>query len=156
MQIKIYTDGACSGNGKNSAVGGWGWVGVLEDGSYESNSGAEFGSTNQRMEILAIIEACKWASVIGEEFFSCDIYTDSAYCHRCYEEKWYQLWERNGWQTSSRTPVKNAELWEQLIPYFNDIRFKFHKVRGHSGDKYNEIADKIARDAVNRAKNRRA
>ena len=155
MKIKIYTDGACSGNGKETAVGGWGWMGILEDGSYESESGYEHGSTNQRMEITAIIEACEWAKIVGGDFFSCDIYTDSAYCQRCYEEKWYELWQRNGWKTSSRTPVKNAELWERLIPYFEDIRFNFHKVRGHSGDEYNEIVDKIARNAVEKGKNTR-
>ena len=150
---KVYTDGACKGNGKTSAKGGWAFAIYDENGVLIfSKSGHEEGTTNQRMEINAILEACDAISAIEKismnEVFSCNIYSDSAYCIRCYTEAWYSRWETNGWKTADREPVKNKDLWEKLVPYFKDSRFNFIKVKGHADCDENNYVDQLAQRAA--------
>lgn len=148
---KIYTDGACKKNGEKGAKGGWAYVICDEtDCCLVCQSGHEDNTTNQRMEITAILEACKAIHLLkeDEQIFSCNIYSDSAYCIRCYSERWYEKWESNGWKTANQKEVKNRELWKELIPFFRDSRFHFVKVKGHAECKGNILADKLAQHAA--------
>ena len=149
--FEIYCDGSCKGNGKTSSRGGWGFVILHEGEIITKGSGAEENTTNNRMEMIALIEAVKTLLSFAEDsLITCCIYTDSAYVHNCYKDKWYEGWQRNGWRTASRTPVKNKELWEQIIPYFEDWRFSFLKVKGHNGVEYNELVDRLAQEAASK------
>ena len=143
----IYTDGATSGNGKENAVGGWGWY-------CEDTSDMDFGSvvknaTNQVCELLAAIEACQYASQriknqISFPMETIKIMSDSAYLVNCWKEQWYKTWRNNGWKNSKKEPVANQDLWEELINYFEDPNYEFIKVRGHAGIIGNEKADHLA------------
>ena len=151
--FKVYTDGACKGNGKTSAKGGWAFAIYDEsDNLLFAKSGHEEGTTNQRMEINAILQACDVIAAIAKlsknEVFSCNIHSDSAYCIRCYTEAWYSRWETNGWKTAGREPVKNKDLWERLVPYFKDSRFNFIKVKGHADCEQNNFVDELAQSAA--------
>ena len=144
--FNIYTDGACSGN---PGKGGWGFVCVDDyNNIMHSAGGAQENTTNQRMEMTAIIEACNWVLNNSNDFFTCTIYTDSAYCCNCYKEKWYEKWRINNWITSSKTKVKNIDLWKQLVLFFEDVRFNLVKVKGHAGLDFNEMADRIATQSI--------
>ena len=140
----IYCDGATSNNGMKDAVGGWGYVILNDNKEYLcSNYGGEKDTTNQRMELTACLKALEIASLTPSESIS--IFTDSAYLCNCFNQKWYKNWMNNGWTNAKRQPVANRDLWEQLINYFNSIPFiTFNKVKGHSGDKWNEKADRLA------------
>jgi len=134
-QVEIYTDGACRGN-----PGRGGWAALIRSGSREKElSGAEPLTTNSRMELLAAIEAlnalkkpCRVA-----------LYTDSAYV-RDGITKWIHGWRRNGWRTSDKKPVKNAELWQQLLDAAEPHRVDWHWVKGHSGHPENDRVDALA------------
>ena len=149
--FKVYTDGACKKNGKAGAKGGWAY-GIYDekDVLMLAHSGHEENTTNQRMEITAILEACKMVQLLNKDkaIFACDIHSDSAYCIRCYAEKWYDRWESNGWKTASREKVKNQDLWEELIPFFRDSRFHFIKVKGHADCEQNNFVDELAQNAA--------
>ena len=140
----VYTDGATSNNGYEGARGGWAYVVLEEDKIIKEESGYVPEATNNRCELIALINACKAICNIWGEHI---IYSDSAYCVRCWKEKWYEKWERNGWKTSNKTPVANQELWRELIPFFRNSLLKFEKVSGHSGNKWNEYVDKLAVEA---------
>lgn len=147
--FNIYTDGACKGNGQIHSRGGWGYV-ILntEDKNYFiENSGNEINTTNNRMEMIAVINALLNFSKKEEKI---NIYTDSAYIHNCIKQKWYYTWKNNGWINSKKEPVKNKDLWEQIIPYFDNDNITFIKVKGHNGDKWNEYVDKLAIVAAER------
>lgn len=150
---KIYTDGSCKGNGKKDAVGAFAYV-IIGEGEDGEEIIAEYAdayrnTTNNRMEMMAVIKALEKLEIITsleEEketlFANSAIFTDSAYIHNCLKQKWYVNWQENGWVNSSKQPVKNKDLWERIIPYFNKINF--YKVKGHAGDKWNEYVDNLA------------
>lgn len=150
----IYTDGATSGNGYEGAQGGWAWI--LLDGNgkcIHGQTGQIINATNNICELKAVIEGCKMFlahTAAKKEDTDCTIYTDSAYIINCYKDKWYKKWQANGWINSKRQPVANKELWEKLIPYFENPKIHFEKVAGHSGNKYNETVDKMAVAAKNK------
>lgn len=155
MKLKIYTDGSCKGNGGSNSRGGWAFVFINEE---EENilklSGGELNTTNNRMELTAVIEAIRIAEIFAKSHrvIYCEIYTDSAYIHNCIKQKWYKNWESNGWITSKKTPVLNKDLWMQLVPYFEDARFDFFKVKGHTGKQdWNDMVDKLAQSAAEKA-----
>ena len=160
--IIIYTDGATSGNGKESAVGGWGWYELTtEDSDWGS---ILIGATNQICELTAVIEACKYAEIRlnyakGLGTFplpQVEIRSDSAYIVNCYKDKWYRSWQNNGWKNSKEEAVANKELWQEIIPFFENESFSFVKVKGHSGEEGNEMADLLAcrgRDNARRVNN---
>jgi ribonuclease HI len=140
--MKIYTDGATSKNGSKDAIGGWAYIVVNEvDNIIAKDSGHVEHATNNICELLAVINACKAVSILNTSF---TIYSDSAYIIKCYKDKWYKNWLENDWINSKKKPVANKELWEELIPFFQEERFNFEKVKGHSGNIYNEIVDKMA------------
>ena len=138
--ITIYTDGACSGN-----PGAGGWAAILMCGDYIKHiSGGERDTTNNRMELLAVINALscvKKPSVVT-------VYSDSAYVVNAFLQKWIDSWVTNGWRTSSRKPVQNKDLWLKLINLTNIHRVKFVKVKGHADNKYNEECDKLAKAVI--------
>ncbi|MDR1619139.1 MAG: ribonuclease HI [Clostridiales bacterium] len=138
--ITIYTDGACSGN-----PGSGGWAAILQyQAHYKEISGAESDTTNNRMELLAAINAL----AILKEPCAVTLYTDSAYLCNAFNERWIDNWQRNGWRTSKKKPVENRDLWEQLINYMAQNRVIWKKIKGHSANKYNDRCDELARKAI--------
>lgn len=138
---EIYTDGATSKNGHENAPGGWAWI-LLDKNEriLMCDSGHVFRATNNICELLAVIDACESVSSKAEY----TIYSDSAYIINCYKDKWYVKWLANGWVNSKKQPVANKELWERLIPYFENPNFHFEKVKGHANNKFNNIVDEMA------------
>ncbi|MDO4540260.1 MAG: ribonuclease HI [Syntrophomonadaceae bacterium] len=139
--ITIYTDGACSGN---PGPGGWG--AVLMAGQHRKEaSGGEAMTTNQRMELTAVIEALKLLKVTGHPV---KVYSDSAYVVNAFNQHWIENWRRNGWINSKKDPVANRELWEDLWGLTRKNEVTFHKVKGHAGDEHNERCDFLARQGL--------
>ena len=139
-QITIYTDGACSGN---PGAGGWGGILIYKDYVKEI-SGAKKETTNNRMELLAVIKA------LSALKYACEVtlYSDSAYVVNAVQNEWLYAWFHNGWKTADKKPVKNKELWEELLSLLSKHRVKFVKVKGHADNAYNNRCDEIARQAI--------
>lgn len=138
-QVTIYTDGACLGN---PGVGGWG--AILISGKNEKRiNGNEKETTNNRMELMAAIEAL---NVLKK---SCEVklYTDSSYVKNGITQ-WLPNWKARNWKTAAKKPVKNADLWQLLDQATQRHRISWHWVKGHSGDHYNDIADELATTAA--------
>lgn len=157
-KIKIWCDGACKGN---PGVGGWGSYIKIENYWYDKNKpdiltyelyGGEKETTNNIMEMTAIIKATEWLVLNHYNKDKIEFYIDSAYIVNCYKEKWYIKWIQNNWMTSKNEPVKNKELWEKLIIIFEQPNFHLNKVKGHSGEEGNEIADKLANEGIKYAR----
>ncbi len=140
--IIVYTDGACSGN---PGPGGWGWA-VAPDGEPQA-SGGERSTTNQRMEIYAALDAVRTLTAGGR---AVKVIADSTYVVNCFRDKWWVKWEKNGWRNAKREPVANADLWKPLIELVkvNDVGWGW--VKGHSGDKMNDLVDSLAVAAIPR------
>ena len=137
----MYTDGACSGN---PGKGGWGFVIVEKDNVIYEKSGAEKLTTNNRMEMQAVIEALKEVHVRNFLSFELTIYTDSSYVKNGITE-WIKKWKKNGWRSSSNSPVKNQDLWlllDSLVSSCSSLSWKW--VKGHAGNKFNEMCDSLA------------
>jgi ribonuclease HI len=113
-------------------------------GDARTISGAERYTTNQRMELRAAIEAL--AAIPGTRRVT--LHTDSAYVMRCFVERWWAKWERNGWLATGGKPVTNRDLWERLIGETRRHEVRWVKVKGHSGDVYNDRVDSLAREAI--------
>ena len=139
-KITIYTDGACSGN---PGPGGWAAVLIYKENSREL-SGAESDTTNNRMELTA----AKCALMALKEPCKVELYSDSAYLCRAFNEHWIDSWQRNGWNTSAKKPVENIDLWKALIELAERHDVTFIKVKGHSDNELNNRCDKLARDAI--------
>lgn len=137
--ITIYTDGACSGN---PGKGGWGAV-ILKKEEEIHLSGFELLTTNNQMELTATIEALK--SI--EKTSNIHIYTDSQYVKNGINQ-WILNWKKNGWRTANKKSVANKELWIELDRCVEAHKIEWFWVKGHSGNHYNEIADKLAVDAI--------
>ena len=137
--IDIYTDGACSGN---PGKGGWG-VYLKIDNEEIQLSGAKDNTTNNRMELTAVIEALKYLKCKS----NINLFTDSKYVMQGIKE-WIHNWKKNDWKTSKKEPVKNKELWIELdkLVSLHNIQWKW--VKGHSGDYGNERADYLATTAI--------
>jgi ribonuclease HI len=131
----VYTDGACSGN---PGPGGWAWA--VPDGPWAA--GAEAHTTNQRMEITAVLEAVR--ALPGP----LEVVSDSTYVVNCFRDRWWQGWLARGWRNSANKPVANRDLWEPLIELYRsrgDLSFRW--VKGHGGDPFNELVDQLAVEA---------
>lgn len=137
--VEIFTDGACSGN---PGPGGWG--AILRAGKHEKEIfGGELETTNNRMEMMAVImalEALKSKSRV-------DLYTDSKYVMQGITE-WLAGWKARGWKTADKKPVKNQDLWERIDVLFSQHEIKIHWVKGHAGHPENERADALARAGI--------
>lgn len=139
-EVTIYTDGACSGN---PGPGGWGSI-LMCKGNKKEISGASKNTTNNIMEITAVIEALKLLK------FECDVkvYSDSAYVVNAFNQKWIYGWIKKGWVNSSKEPVKNKELWQELYGLTKQHKVEFIKVKGHSDNEFNNRCDELARNAI--------
>jgi ribonuclease HI len=138
-EVEIFTDGACRGN-----PGPGGWAALLRTGGKEREiSGGEPLTTNNRMELRAAIEALKAL----KRPCLVELHSDSQYV-RDGITKWIHGWQRNGWRTSDKKPVKNADLWQALIAAAAPHRIEWTWVKGHAGHPDNERADKLASDAA--------
>ena len=139
-QVEIFTDGACSGN---PGPGGWG--AVLRYGSAEKElSGGAADTTNNRMELFAAIQglsALKESCVVN-------LYSDSSYLVNAFEKHWIEKWQRNGWKTSTKSPVENQDLWKLLLIHVRKHQVRFIKVKGHSDNQYNNRCDEMAVAAI--------
>ena len=138
-KVTLYTDGACSGN---PGVGGWGAV-LIYNGHEKHVSGAEDNTTNNRMEITAVIEGLKNLKYDCEV----DVYSDSAYVVNAFLQGWISDWQRSGWKKSDNKPVQNVDLWQVLYGLSRKHNLHFIKVKGHADNKFNNICDKLATDA---------
>lgn len=125
--LRIYTDGGCSGNQNDENLGGWG--AVMEYGAaVKELYGSERNTTNNRMEMTALLEAFK---AIKKERQTIHVFSDSSYLMDCFRKKWYANWQKNGWKTAGKKPVENMDLWKQLIPYTQRHDISFYRVKGH-------------------------
>lgn len=139
-EVTIYTDGACSGN---PGPGGWGAI-LMYKGNKKEISGAKKGTTNNVMELTAVIEALKLLK------YPCKVklYSDSAYVVNAFLQHWIVNWQKNNWKTSDKNDVKNKELWQELVELTNMHDVVFIKVKGHSDNEYNNRCDELARKAI--------
>lgn len=156
----IYCDGSTRANGQADAVGGWAFVILKEGEGMYSAAGHEFGSTNQRMELTAAINALDYVAEDLCPFDEVEVITDSAYLHNCYKQGWFRNWQMNGWKNSKKQDVANRDLWERLIPYFESSNISFTKVKGHAGgrdehERWNNYVDDLAQSASAKAKENR-
>ena len=140
MKYVIYTDGACLGN---PGPGGWGAVILNEEKNETNMSGKEQSTTNNRMELMAPIMALKKIKKDSKII----IYTDSIYLKNGITT-WIKNWEKNGWKNANKKPVKNKDLWVALNELSKEQIIDRKWVKAHAGNKYNEIADKLATDAI--------
>ena len=136
--MRIHTDGACRGN---PGPGGWAWASSKD--SYAA--GYDAHTTNQRMEVLAVIEALK-SNPEGD----IEIVSDSTYVVKCFNDKWHAGWLRRGWKNSQGQPVANRDLWEELFALVLNVprTIRFTWVKGHSGDVMNDFCDTLATQAA--------
>ena len=140
MKYKIYTDGACSGN---PGPGGWAAIIIVNDEVKDMFSGSEKNTTNNQMELIAPIKAIQRFKKKSE----ISIFTDSTYV-RDGITIWIKQWEKNGWKTTSKKPVKNKELWKKLKNLSSKHSMKWIWVKGHAQDKYNNLVDELAQGAI--------
>lgn len=143
-QVRIYTDGACSGN-----PGPGGWAAILLSGNAEKViSGYEEATTNNRMELTAAVEAL---SILNKP---CDVtlYSDSAYLVSAFNQGWLIKWQANGWKNAARQPVSNPDLWQKLVELAGRHRMRWIKVKGHSDNEYNNRCDQLAVAEIKRSR----
>lgn len=139
-QVILYTDGACSGN---PGAGGWGAV-LIYNGHERELSGGESDTTNNRMELMAVIrglEALKYPCEV-------EIYSDSAYTVNAFVNGWIDSWEKNGWKKADHKAVLNTDLWQRLLALTKVHKVEFKKVKGHADNEYNNRCDALARGAI--------
>lgn len=155
MKVRIFTDGACS---ENPGPGGWAVV-FNTASKCRTMSGNEKLTTNNRMELRAVIEAFR--KIVNKKSHNpdiqYDIYSDSAYVVNTINNHWIEAWQKNNWQTTKREEVKNRDLWEELSMLRTKanqlgIVITVNKVKGHSGNTFNELVDKLAREESMKAK----
>lgn len=146
MSITVYADGGCSGN---PGPGAWAYV-ILADSGKNSVSGFEQLTTNNKMELTAVIRALEFiASKNGWKNEDVILFTDSQYVQKGISE-WIGKWIANGWKTSNRKPVKNQELWVHLKDLCDGMQIEWKWIKGHSGDKYNEECDSMVKKEMSR------
>lgn len=147
MILRIFTDGACSGN---PGPGGWAALLLHETGAIELTNW-ELDTTNNRMELRAVVEAIK--HVMCTDSTRIDIYSDSAYVVNAVNKEWLRTWSNNGWKTGAGADVKNKDLWVVLLRLLlSEKHINIIKIKGHSGNKNNERVDILAKNARDVAK----
>ena len=143
-EIILYTDGACSGN---PGIGGWGAILFYKDIKKEL-SGGEEQTTNNRMELMAVIKGLEAI----KENCKVDIYSDSAYVVNAFLQDWVSNWKNNGWRTAKGS-VQNQDLWQKLLSLLEKHEVQWHKVKGHADNEYNNRCDALARGEITKIKN---
>ena len=138
--VNIYTDGACAGNQNEENIGGWGCV-LEYMGREKELSGGEINTTNNRMELTALVEAL---SALKESGLELHIFSDSSYLVNCFRNGWHAGWQKNGWKNSKKKPVENRELWEKLLSLLEGNSASFFLVKGHQTLKGSEEEDRAA------------
>ncbi|NLJ95299.1 MAG: ribonuclease HI [Clostridiaceae bacterium] len=134
--VDIYTDGACSGN-----PGPGGWAAILKVGQHEKEiSGFVNNTTNNRMELTAAIEALKALNRPCQ----INLYSDSAYLVKAFNENWIENWQKNNWKNSAKQPVANSDLWQELISLTEPHQINWIWVKGHADNEYNNRCDQLA------------
>lgn len=141
-EVTIYTDGACSGN---PGPGGYGAV-LFYGGHKKEISGGDKQTTNNRMEILAVVEGLS----LLKEPCNVKVYSDSAYVVNCFQQNWIRNWQKNGWKNSKKEPVENQDLWKKLLEVMSRHKVEYVKVKGHSDNEWNNRCDELAREAIKR------
>ncbi len=145
-EVTIYTDGACRGN---PGPGGWAAI-LMQNMNGEPRekivSGYVDNTTNNIMELTAVAEALEAL----KKPCRVTLWSDSAYIVNAFLQRWTDQWQRNGWMTAQKKPVKNRELWERIIRQRGIHRVTFRKVKGHAGDAHNERVDALANEAIDR------
>lgn len=141
-EVTIYTDGACSGN---PGPGGWGAILMYKDKKLEL-SGYEAHTTNNRMELLAPIQALSRL----KEPCAVKVYSDSAYLVNAFNQRWLVNWQKRNWLKSDKKPVENQDLWKQLLEYCAIHNIQWIKVKGHSTNVYNNRCDELATGEIKR------
>ena len=125
--LRMYTDGGCAGNQSDENLGGWG--AILEFGEHKKELyGSEANTTNNRMELTAVISAFQ---ALNRDGVTVQVFTDSSYVANCFRQKWYAGWEKNGWKNSKNQPVENQELWQTLLALVRRHNVTFYRVKGH-------------------------
>lgn len=142
-EIILYTDGACSGN---PGKGGWGAI-LFYNGIKKEISGGEENTTNNRMELTAVIKGLEAL----KEPCKVDIYSDSAYVVNAFLQNWVGSWQNNGWK-SSKGKVLNIDLWQRLLQLVSIHSVSWHKVKGHADNEYNNRCDSLARSEISKIK----
>lgn len=150
MRYEIYTDGACS---KNPGTGGYAFVILANRREYLKMRGRKEYTTNNEMELTAIVKAIKHIvyQPMGMRSRAAEleliVYSDSAYCINVINQRWINSWALNGWKNKDGKEIKNKELWQDMwkLLKLKNVEYEFVKVKGHSGDKYNEMVDKAAK-----------
>lgn len=156
MKYEVYTDGSCL---RNPGPGGYAFVIVCQGNEVLRLSGREAMATNNQMELKAITRALKhlldasdWYQPNDPAFLEKEIviYSDSAYCVNAISQGWLFSWAANGWRTKEKKPVKNMELWAEMLRYMRmpKVAIRAEKLRGHTGHYYNELVDKAAKAAA--------
>jgi ribonuclease HI len=146
--FKIYTDGGCSGN---PGPGGWAYVMVQQTFQGEQiiakDKGSEKGTTNNRMELTAVIMALRALKTMTDVPHQAAVLTDSQYVQKGITE-WIRNWKRNSWRTADKKPVKNQDLWMELDSLASEFPLKWDWVKGHAGNEYNEMCDAMTQEAI--------
>ncbi|MBO4299994.1 MAG: ribonuclease HI [Desulfovibrio sp.] len=145
FKVIIHTDGSCLGN-----PGPGGWAAVLKQDGAERRkefSGGYRLTTNNRMEILAVVEALRQLRTPCDV----DLYTDSTYVCNSVEKGWLRSWQKKGWIKANKKPVPNVDLWERLLPLLEKHKVRMHWLRGHTGHPENERCDTLARTEAARS-----
>lgn len=150
---KIYTDGACSGN---PGPGGWAVV-INLDKECKQYFGGEINTTNNRMELTAVIRCFERIIESKSTDTKFEIYSDSAYVVNAINNGWLKSWEHNNWCTKQKEPIKNKDLWEQAFDCLhklsrNNQKVVLVKIKGHAGNSFNELCDKLAKQAAMKIK----
>lgn len=154
MKIRIFTDGACS---ENPGPGGWAAVFNTPKKCF-TISGFELMTTNNRMELQAVVESIRKVSTIkNADKIDFELYSDSAYVVNAINNKWVEKWRMNGWKTTKQEDVKNRELWEEFMVLRTKalscgIYVQVIKIKGHAGNTFNEMVDRLAKEEVLKAK----
>jgi ribonuclease HI len=146
--MKIYTDGGCAGN---PGPGGWAYLILAETFQGKKveveKCGAEKFTTNNRMELLAVISALEKFKTMRDAGRKAEVITDSQYVQKGMTE-WIRTWKKNGWRTSDKEPVKNQDLWQRLDALAAEFTLTWTWVKGHAGDPYNERCDRLTQEAI--------
>lgn len=155
MKIDIYTDGACAQGAFSPWPGGYAAVAILSDRDNIVVTGSSPDTTNNEMELTAFLKALNIADfqTFMKKYSEVNIYTDSAYIHNCFEQKWYEKWEANNWINASKEPVKNKDLWVEILKLFKQVnrqtKLNICKVKAHADNEYNNLVDRLAVEAKN-------